>query len=263
MGDANASIPTPQPVLPRPMFGAAPAARGRDLGALRRAAALEDGLADRLAVRRRLVPVRDVRARRQGRHAAQRRAAADRGGPGHLHRARSTARCRGGPGRRTAHGPAILPVLDDAGSSAAAPARRRPAAAGGHVHSGGVEEAVAGGLVRRSRRHAGRVSARRGSAPRDWWRRRSPPRRTGRPARVARVAERETDARTPSARAAARASRAPGARAAAAGAARVWPRRAIAARLARGRPPAGRVGVVAAAAGLTPARPRCRSRTPP
>ena len=24
MGDANASIPTPQPVLPRPMFGAAP-----------------------------------------------------------------------------------------------------------------------------------------------------------------------------------------------------------------------------------------------
>src|SRR5690606_3649230 len=26
MGDANASIPTPQPVLPRPMFGAAPAA---------------------------------------------------------------------------------------------------------------------------------------------------------------------------------------------------------------------------------------------
>ena len=25
MGDANASIPTPQPVLPRPMFGAAPA----------------------------------------------------------------------------------------------------------------------------------------------------------------------------------------------------------------------------------------------
>src|SRR3954451_18829973 len=26
MGDANASIPTPQPVLPRPMFGAGPAA---------------------------------------------------------------------------------------------------------------------------------------------------------------------------------------------------------------------------------------------
>jgi urease subunit alpha len=51
MGDANASIPTPQPVLPRPMFGAAP----------RVAAAIEDGLADRLAVERRLVPVTDTR----------------------------------------------------------------------------------------------------------------------------------------------------------------------------------------------------------
>ena len=29
MGDANASIPTPQPILPRPMFGAAPARGGR------------------------------------------------------------------------------------------------------------------------------------------------------------------------------------------------------------------------------------------
>ena len=36
MGDANASIPTPQPVLPRPMFGAAPAAAAADVGALRR-----------------------------------------------------------------------------------------------------------------------------------------------------------------------------------------------------------------------------------
>ncbi len=35
MGDANASIPTPQPVLPRPMFGAAPLTAGGDLGALR------------------------------------------------------------------------------------------------------------------------------------------------------------------------------------------------------------------------------------
>ena len=37
MGDANASIPTPQPVLPRPMFGAAPAAAAAHVGALRRA----------------------------------------------------------------------------------------------------------------------------------------------------------------------------------------------------------------------------------
>ena len=38
MGDANASIPTPQPVLPRPMFGAHRPGPGRQLGQLRRPA---------------------------------------------------------------------------------------------------------------------------------------------------------------------------------------------------------------------------------
>ena len=63
MGDANASIPTPQPVLARPMFGAfgaAPAATGVAFVA---AVALDGGLADRLAVRRPLVAVADVRRR--------------------------------------------------------------------------------------------------------------------------------------------------------------------------------------------------------
>ena len=61
MGDANASIPTPQPVLPRPMFGASPpAAAGTSLHFVA-PAALDAGLADRLQVRRRLVPVADVR----------------------------------------------------------------------------------------------------------------------------------------------------------------------------------------------------------
>jgi urease subunit alpha len=59
MGDANASIPTPQPVLPRPMFGAAAAAATSVHFVSRQA--IEDGLADRLAVNRRLVPVGDVR----------------------------------------------------------------------------------------------------------------------------------------------------------------------------------------------------------
>ncbi len=63
MGDANASIPTPQPVLPRPMFGAAPLAAAATSVAFVAPAAIEDGLADRLAVRRRLVPVADVRRR--------------------------------------------------------------------------------------------------------------------------------------------------------------------------------------------------------
>jgi urease subunit alpha len=59
MGDANASIPTPQPVLPRPMWGAtaAPATSVHFVAP----AALDDGLAGRLDVRRRLVPVKDTR----------------------------------------------------------------------------------------------------------------------------------------------------------------------------------------------------------
>jgi urease subunit alpha len=62
MGDANASIPTPQPVLPRPMFGASPAAAAATSVHFVAPQALEDGLADRIAVRRRLVAVGNVRA---------------------------------------------------------------------------------------------------------------------------------------------------------------------------------------------------------
>jgi urease subunit alpha len=61
MGDANASIPTPQPVLPRPMFGATPAAAAATSVHFVSPQAIEDGLADRLAVNRKLVAVADVR----------------------------------------------------------------------------------------------------------------------------------------------------------------------------------------------------------
>ncbi|CCH85662.1 Urease alpha subunit (Urea amidohydrolase) [Modestobacter italicus] len=60
MGDANASIPTPQPVLPRPMFGAygrVPAQTSLHFVA---PAALEAGLADRLSIERRLAAVADT-----------------------------------------------------------------------------------------------------------------------------------------------------------------------------------------------------------
>ncbi|MGX1775807.1 urease subunit alpha [Nocardia brasiliensis] len=63
MGDANASIPTPQPVLPRPMFGAAPLAAAATSLHFVSEQAIEDGLADRLRVHRKLVPVKNVRAR--------------------------------------------------------------------------------------------------------------------------------------------------------------------------------------------------------
>jgi len=62
MGDANASIPTPQPVLPRPMFGAAPGVAPTLSVAFVAPAALEAGLTDRLGVRRRLVPLRNTRS---------------------------------------------------------------------------------------------------------------------------------------------------------------------------------------------------------
>jgi urease subunit alpha len=61
MGDANASIPTPQPVLPRPMFGAEPAAAAATSVHFVSQQAIDDRLADRLAVSRRLVAVKDVR----------------------------------------------------------------------------------------------------------------------------------------------------------------------------------------------------------
>lgn len=63
MGDANASIPTPQPVLPRPMFGASPPVAARSSLAFVASAAVEAGLSERLELGRPLVPVSDVRHR--------------------------------------------------------------------------------------------------------------------------------------------------------------------------------------------------------
>jgi urease subunit alpha len=60
MGDANASIPTPQPVLPRPMFGAYGKVPARTSLHFVAPAALEAGLGDRLAIDRRLAAVRDT-----------------------------------------------------------------------------------------------------------------------------------------------------------------------------------------------------------
>jgi len=63
MGDANASIPTPQPILPRPMFGAYGTVPAATSLAFVAQAAIDALLADRLAVRRRLALVADVRSR--------------------------------------------------------------------------------------------------------------------------------------------------------------------------------------------------------
>ena len=65
MGDANASIPTPQPVLPRPMWGATPVTAAATSLHFVAQAALDDGLPDRLHVRRRMVAGKDVRRLRK------------------------------------------------------------------------------------------------------------------------------------------------------------------------------------------------------
>lgn len=58
LGDPNASIPTPQPVLMRPTLGDDGSAHGVTFVS---PAALDDGLADRLGLRRRLAAVRPTR----------------------------------------------------------------------------------------------------------------------------------------------------------------------------------------------------------
>jgi urease subunit alpha len=63
MGDANASIPTPQPVLPRPMWGFAPVVAAATSVHFVSPAAMDDKLAERLSVQRDLLPVADVRRR--------------------------------------------------------------------------------------------------------------------------------------------------------------------------------------------------------
>jgi urease subunit alpha len=62
MGDANASIPTPQPMLPRPMFGAYGAVPAQTSVAFVAPAAIDAMLGDRIGVKRALAPVANTRA---------------------------------------------------------------------------------------------------------------------------------------------------------------------------------------------------------
>ena len=146
MGDANASIPTPQPELTRPMFGAfgamparlglhfvSPAGAGRRLGgALGQRAATGPGQG-------RLGPV-------QGRPAGERRAARHRRRPRDVRGPRRRRAHRAGPGRRAAHDPALLPVLTPMNALLLLLLDSR-APAGAHHHSGGMEAAIGTGLV--------------------------------------------------------------------------------------------------------------------
>ena len=61
MGDPNASIPTPQPVHYRPMFGAFGGARATTSLTFLSKAAIEDGLPDRLGLQKRVAAVQNIR----------------------------------------------------------------------------------------------------------------------------------------------------------------------------------------------------------
>ncbi len=65
MGDPNASIPTPQPVHYRPMFGALGGARSATSVSFVSAVGLANGMAERLQLRKRLVAVRGTRSIRK------------------------------------------------------------------------------------------------------------------------------------------------------------------------------------------------------
>jgi urease subunit alpha len=65
MGDPNASIPTPQPVHYRPMFGALGAARHATSVTFMSRAALEDGVPERLRLAKRAIAVAGTRAVRK------------------------------------------------------------------------------------------------------------------------------------------------------------------------------------------------------
>ncbi|MCA1219464.1 urease subunit alpha [Streptomyces sp. 8L] len=62
MGDANASIPTPGPVLPRPMFGALGRAAAAGSVTFVSEAAIEAGLPERLGLDKRFAAIRGTRA---------------------------------------------------------------------------------------------------------------------------------------------------------------------------------------------------------
>ncbi|GAA1887392.1 urease subunit alpha [Streptomyces durmitorensis] len=63
MGDANASIPTPQPVLPRPMFGAHGTAPSLNSFNFVTQSALDDGLPERLGLAKEFTAIRSTRGR--------------------------------------------------------------------------------------------------------------------------------------------------------------------------------------------------------
>ncbi len=124
IGDANASIPTPQPFLPRPVWGSCGRSTQANSFNFVPELALNGELGD-LGLVKPLAQITQHPEGDEGRHEAQQRSAGDRHRSRHLRRqhrrrrhlrrANEDRRTRRGPHLRdrTAHGPAVLPVLTD------------------------------------------------------------------------------------------------------------------------------------------------------
>jgi urease subunit alpha len=61
MGDANASIPTPQPVFYRPMFGAHGGAKYKNCISFTSQCAIDENVAQKLALQKTVLPVKNCR----------------------------------------------------------------------------------------------------------------------------------------------------------------------------------------------------------
>ena len=111
VGDANASIPTPQPVFGRPMFAGSGRGAAEVSLAFVAPAAFDSGIPERLGLRRAAGRRCEHPPARQGRHAREHRAAGHPRRAGHLPGLGRRRGDRAAPRGRAAHGPAILPLL--------------------------------------------------------------------------------------------------------------------------------------------------------
>ena len=112
MGDPNASIPTPQPVHYRPMFGAFGRARTASSVVFASKAAVKAGLGNKLGIQKKLVAVAEhPRQDFQEEHDPQRCHAANRGRSGDLRGARRRRAADLRAGGRAADGATLFSVL--------------------------------------------------------------------------------------------------------------------------------------------------------
>ena len=111
MGDANASIPTPQPVYSRPMFGAFGGALSKTCLSFVSKASIKEGIVERYGLETASRSGRELPLDRQEGHEEQRRDAEDRSEPRHLpgHRRRRVGHLRTGVG--PAAGSAVFSLL--------------------------------------------------------------------------------------------------------------------------------------------------------